>query len=288
MFGYILESILVLKLEPPLIPKTNQSYQFETNTCFILGKVIGVCSGIILTPDLGHMGQFIVMQQYRGQGIGSALWSKAMAHIGNERNVSLFSSPKMIQRYKRNGFAVEFEKWLTFFVGEVDHKLMIKHIDGISVEALNEKNIEKVIEYDRQICGGIDRRVLIEGLHTYDDNVTLIAVNEDRDVVGYCVVSETDDPNQNESKQFVRTDQNFADTPLIGELLLSKCIEAIDTTSSVKIWFRCYATNKHFTSLAQRLGLEFLMKEPLLFSKRIHIFENDKINSPSKTTFFPC
>ena len=177
---------------------------------------------------------------------------------------------------------------MTFFVGEVDNKLMIKQIDGVTVEALTDKNIENVIQYDRQICGGIDRRVLIEELHTNDDNVTLIAGNQDRHIVGYCVVCGTEDPNQNESKQFVRTDHNFADTPLIGELLLSKCIEVIDTTSSIKIWFRCYATNKYFTSLAQRLGLEFLMKEPLLFSKRIFVFEHDKINSPSLATFFPC
>lgn len=42
-----------------------------------------MCSGIVLSDDLGHMGQFIVLPEYRGMGVGSELWKTAMAHIGD-------------------------------------------------------------------------------------------------------------------------------------------------------------------------------------------------------------
>lgn len=174
-----------------------------------------------------------------------------------------------------------------FFIGEVDHKMMIKDIDGLTVEHLSDANIDKVREYDRQICGGIDRKALIDGLLTYDDNVTVVAVNQKKEVVGYCVVSQTEYRHENSGQPLVRTDQNFADTPIIGELMLSKCMEVMASRRSTKLLFRCYECNKHFTALSERLGLECLMKEPLMFSKRVEQFEHCKINSPSLATFFP-
>ena len=45
---------------------------------------VKMCSGINVSPGLGFMGSYAVRTEYQGLGIGSALWRKAMEHIGND------------------------------------------------------------------------------------------------------------------------------------------------------------------------------------------------------------
>jgi ribosomal protein S18 acetylase RimI-like enzyme len=83
----------------------------NTEYYLILGEILGVCTGVNLTPNFAFIGQYAVRPQYQGLGIGSALWKKVMEHIGTERNISLFAVEEMFETYqKKGGFVIVPQK----------------------------------------------------------------------------------------------------------------------------------------------------------------------------------
>lgn len=245
--------------------------------------MIGVCSGIILSDELAHIGQFAVLQQYRGLGIGKALWSAAHEHIGPDRNVSVYAVPDMVDKYRNSGFPHELSPTLHIYGGHVDYTQLISGIDGVRVVDITGDIINKVIVYDRSITG-LDRNVLIEEQFRSEDTVMSVALNSSEEVVGYCVIAETDFGEGG----FARTDQNYTDCPLVGELLLAHCMKTMCSYSYDKLVFRFYENNIHFSRLATRLGLNKLTQHKLLFSKSPHEFDLAKVNCPTVGSFFPC
>ncbi|CAL1266662.1 unnamed protein product, partial [Larinioides sclopetarius] len=68
------------------------------------GKLIGSCCATRLTPELGFMGLYVVLEEYRGRGIGSKLWRAAKEHRG-DRNIGLHAELSMLKKYReREGF----------------------------------------------------------------------------------------------------------------------------------------------------------------------------------------
>ncbi|KAF8773050.1 uncharacterized protein LOC129985156 isoform X2 [Argiope bruennichi] len=68
------------------------------------GKLIGSCCGTRLTPELGFMGLYVVLEEYRGKGIGFQLWKAAKEHLGN-RNIGVHGDPVNFKKYtEKEGF----------------------------------------------------------------------------------------------------------------------------------------------------------------------------------------
>ncbi|CAG2107388.1 unnamed protein product [Medioppia subpectinata] len=110
------------------------------------GKLLGMTSGINISPELAHVGQYGVKPEYQGLGIGSALWDEMMAHMG-DRNVSLYAATPKI-----------------FAKGYVNTSNLVDSIDGMSLVPIDDNNIGDVIEYDKSVTNGVDRRLMFEAL----------------------------------------------------------------------------------------------------------------------------
>ncbi|GBM34749.1 hypothetical protein AVEN_208907-1 [Araneus ventricosus] len=68
------------------------------------GKLIGSCCGTRLTPELGFMGLYVVLEEYRGKGIGLKLWRAAKEHLG-DRNIGVRGDPVNFKKYtEKDGF----------------------------------------------------------------------------------------------------------------------------------------------------------------------------------------
>ena len=110
----------------------------------------------IYQMDMAFIGQYAVLPEYQGKGIGSALWKAMMTHIGTERNVSLYAAKEMIPKYRdRSNFIVIPKKCGLWFSGKFNSNQLIEAIDGISVLPISEDNIEKVVQYQGSARGGI-------------------------------------------------------------------------------------------------------------------------------------
>src|SRR4051812_28754921 len=123
--------------------------------------ILGFCNGNNISPELAFIGQYEVRPEFQKLGIGMKIWNRVMEHIGPKRTIGLFTVPPMSDLYRdKCNFSV-IQRTTHCLDGKVDSSKLIQAIDGISVVPISEDNIEKVIQYDKQIWNGLDRTVLI-------------------------------------------------------------------------------------------------------------------------------
>ena len=202
-----------------------------------------------------------------------------MDHIGSERNISLIAEPPMYLKYKKEDFGVDSLKSVLYFKGKPNFDGLTQNIEGFSVNVINEDNVHQVILYDRQVCCGLDRTPLIEEMTKNKCNKSAVAVNGSNRVVGYCVIclAVNDD---------LRIEPLYADNQSIAELLIFKCCRLL-SPSLDNLINRSWDSHQPSLQIANKLGLHYLKKAHLLFTKEIVFNQEDKIFSPNNSTFFP-
>lgn len=67
------------------------------------GKLVAAISVVNHGPDFAFLGLYLCLPEYRGKGIGYALWQHALAHAG-DRTVGLDGVPAQQDNYRRSGF----------------------------------------------------------------------------------------------------------------------------------------------------------------------------------------
>lgn len=240
---------------------------------------MGICTSVALSDDLALIGQYGVRQRYQGIGIGSALWQRTVQRFGSHKNLLLYSAEEMVQKYLKKGF---FESGIDvmYFYGKPDCSQLSQSIAGISVVPINAKNIAKVLRYDQQICDGMDRTLFIKALSEAPQVVTAVAVDRNCCVVGYAVLCMS-------IGNRYRTDQIYANTGAIAELLLSHCWFSVAKQGVEELVFRFWKCNQYSMGLAERLGLVFEARDSLLSTHTVKYegFDLTKIFCPS--SLFP-
>jgi len=80
-------------------------------TGFLLGEVAGEPAGCIATvaydDAFGSLGLYIVRPEFRGRGIGLAIWNAGMAYLG-QRNVGLDGVVSQQANYTKSGFRLAY------------------------------------------------------------------------------------------------------------------------------------------------------------------------------------
>ncbi|MHA3976516.1 GNAT family N-acetyltransferase [Halovulum sp. GXIMD14794] len=69
----------------------------------VAGKAVAAISVVNHSDDFAFLGLYLCQPAYRGQGIGFALWSHALAHAGT-RTVGLDGVPAQEANYAKSGF----------------------------------------------------------------------------------------------------------------------------------------------------------------------------------------
>ena len=245
------------------------------------GNLIGACSGVVWSTNLAFIGQYCVRPEYEGKGIGSELWAKVMQHIGKDNNVSLFAATNMFEKYRvRSGFSIVPEKRLHYYEGNLNCDQLLKTIAGISLAPISEDNIAKVTQYDKQVTG-LDRKVVIEGLAKTNGNVSAVALNQDQQVLGFCVLSVA-------NIGVLMIEPLYADDLSIAEVLINKCSESLSTNQTNRVIYHFWDSHPTSKAIAEKLGLNYMnIKEPVLFTKEAVEGDKNKIFSPTNSSFFP-
>lgn len=199
-----------------------------------------------------------------------------MGHIGSERNISLIADPPMYIKYKNREFSVDPLKSVLYFQGKPNFDRLTRDLTTISVTTITEKNVDGVIQYDRTVCDGLDRTLMIKEMVGRECNKSMVAINANNQVVGYCVICLT------VNDQF-RVEPLYADNQSVAEFLLYECCQTCPQSLDNRSW----DSHRPSLDMADKLGLHYWKKAHLLFTKELVLGVEEKIFSPSNSTFFP-
>jgi GNAT superfamily N-acetyltransferase len=157
--------------------------------CFVAereGRVVGTSTTIVYEGRFAWIGMVLVEQQFRGQGIGTALLKRAI-HYLDSQNVpcmKLDATPQGRVLYEKLGFVNEYdiERWMLKREPERDSRAGILPVNGGPgiVTA-----IEDVLRLDREILGA-DRSGLLRSLTETAPDFTLVSRVE-TEVAGYAL-----------------------------------------------------------------------------------------------------
>ncbi|CAG2100147.1 unnamed protein product [Medioppia subpectinata] len=230
------------------------------------GNVLGVCSGVNLSPELSYVVIYAVRDEWQERGIGTALWDKAVEHMG-DRNISLFASNDKIVDLNFNAVHQRRRHVMKGIPIITD---LINKIDGITLVDMNDNNIADVIEYDKQVCDGLDRSAQLRALNGSFKSISLVAVNDSNQVMGYCFLSKTVCGNTIVAPL-------YADNQQIAELLLKKCLQRIPNCN--EIYYSCWDLNEKSKgkTIANKLGLEVVREMHMMATKKMNDIQLDKI-----------
>ena len=204
-----------------------------------------------------------------------------MQHIGSEKNIGLFARGVMFDTYRdKCDFTFVSEKVCYCYEGKVDSSKLIQAIDGISVVAITDDNIEKVIEYDRQVYNGFDRSPLIQEICKIEEYVNGVALNHNNQVLGFCLLNVS-------VFNTGMVEPLYANDEKIAELLLSKCCQSLAITETNGLIYPCFNTNIKSVAIAEKLGLKRIRELPTLFTKQIVEGDMDRTYCLSSRAFYP-
>jgi GNAT superfamily N-acetyltransferase len=146
--------------------------------CFVAereGRVVGTSTTIVYEGRFAWIGMVLVEQQFRGQGIGTALLERAIQYLDSRNNpcIKLDATPQGRILYEKLGFVSEYdiERWMLKREPERDCRTGILPVDGGPgiVTA-----IEEVLRLDREIFGA-DRSGLLRPLTETAPDFTLVS-----------------------------------------------------------------------------------------------------------------
>lgn len=111
-----------------------------------------MCAGVFVNPDTAFIGLYGVDPRYQKLGIGMSMWKKIMDHIG-DRNAGLYAVPEHLVMYRdRAGFKHEDNKLMCLYESDsVRTQDLVKDLDGIRIDKIDDTLAQKVIEYDEEV-----------------------------------------------------------------------------------------------------------------------------------------
>jgi predicted N-acetyltransferase YhbS len=146
--------------------------------CFVAeysSDVIGTAATIIYEGRFAWIGMVIVDEQYRGQGIGTALLKQAIHFLDSQKvpAMKLDATPQGRPLYGKFGFRSEYdiERW------------MLKRTVKENVPENGQLSIEEILRIDRDIFGA-DRSDLLRSLTREAPQLALLDTHEGK-ITGY-------------------------------------------------------------------------------------------------------
>ncbi|XP_035213922.1 uncharacterized protein LOC118187758 [Stegodyphus dumicola] len=107
-----------------------------------LKQIVGTCSGMAYGPGRGFMGFYMVREEYRGRGIGTQLWNKAMKHLEG-RNIGVRGLENMFSLYTdKRGFVRQPNYVICFYKCSGSSLILPKlNLDSIGIVSLMGKGV---------------------------------------------------------------------------------------------------------------------------------------------------
>ncbi len=147
--------------------------------CFVAeinDKVAGTAATISYESRFAWIGMVLVDPGWRGQGIGTELLKKAIAHLDgcNIRCMKLDATPQGKPLYEKLGFVCEYEleRW------------QLQRPPALGVETAANVLAEDMLEHDREIFGA-DRGALLRSI-ALEFPAFVLRARKSANLTGYC------------------------------------------------------------------------------------------------------
>lgn len=119
---------------------------YETDpTGFFMGFIgdepVSCISAVSYKKKFGFLGLYIVRREFRGKGLGLAIWKKALSYLGSQ-NIGLDGVIAQQENYKKSGFKIAYKNMR--FQGRSFKSNKISE----DIVKLSEIPIEEICDYD--------------------------------------------------------------------------------------------------------------------------------------------
>lgn len=154
--------------------------KLEPSGCFVQfyrQERIGIATSVGF-GKVGWFGNFVVKEDYRGEGAGSILIKHAMEYLKNKgvETIGLYAYPHLVKFYKSVGFE-----------SDIDFLVLQGKATSLATQepqkAAKKQDVPEVIDLDRK-CFGADRRKLLETILLSEGNLCYISTENEK-LTGY-------------------------------------------------------------------------------------------------------
>ncbi|KAK6041844.1 hypothetical protein COOONC_20652 [Cooperia oncophora] len=179
-----------------ILPKLAKSVvaQNKTDGSFI-GSVVW-CEN----EGLAYIAFYIILPEYRGFGIGSAIWKRALERIPSDCTIGLRSVERMVHRYKSTDTPIEGQQTFHQRIRVTDLLRIAKShtlADSTTKLAsdLNDREYEEMLSYSNEVCGR-DRSHLLRLYFDLDFTEGAILTDSTERIRGFASMTPTGDPDK--------------------------------------------------------------------------------------------
>lgn len=242
---------------------------------FILGKIIGLCAGILQKDDLAFVGMYVVKSNLRGLGIGKNLWNRVMERVG-DRNAAINTRLENVENYRdRGGFPIVCDRGsVTFTMKDVCSCKMINELPGVDVNLVKSHDanlIKGIADYDANIIG-FSRDRLFPILSKEKESVIVAARNSgDNSICGYGIIKQA-------MNNMAFVGPLYADEKTIAELILYHLIKAFPEATKDGLVLETVDCNEDALSTWERLGFQ-------RYSRCFRLYRHKEVNFDFKKVF---
>jgi GNAT superfamily N-acetyltransferase len=138
------------------------------------GKTVAAISVVNHSPQMAFLGLYLCLPEYRGRGIGYALWTQALNHAG-ARTVGLDGVPAQEANYAKSGFVLAGRT--RRFEGKLDH------CDTAAILA-NAADLDAITRLDRA-ANGYDRPAFLAEWTTQSDSRKTVVLRTPQGITGF-------------------------------------------------------------------------------------------------------
>lgn len=230
------------------------------------GEILGMCAAVFVNPNHGFIGLYGVRPKHQNKGIGFTIWKKMMSNHVGSRNAGLYAVPKHLTMYRdKAGFKHQDSKHLFIYESSFDLKTddLVKKINGIKIDVINEEIMSQVISYDAHVHGYL-RSKLLPLTFREKDTLSLYAFDEiESTIVGFGCF-------RTNNVQKAMTGPLYADNDAIAELLIYELIETFAIAKQNGLLYMTLDSNPGGIAIAEKLRLEKHEELPRFFTKSVY------------------
>jgi ribosomal protein S18 acetylase RimI-like enzyme len=140
---------------------------------------VGIATSVSF-GKVGWFGNFVVKEDFRGEGAGSILIKHSIDYLKNKgvETIGLYAYPHLVRFYESFGFKIDTD----FLV--LQGKAALPATQQMQ-KAAKKQDVPEVIDLDYR-CFGADRRKLLEPILRNKDNLCYVST-ENNETIGYIV-----------------------------------------------------------------------------------------------------
>lgn len=201
------------------------------------GEPVSSISVVKYGETFAFLGLYIVRPEFRGRGLGRAIWDAGIASAG-ARSIGLDGVVAQQENYRHSGFAWSHAnaRW--------GGALNISPPVAAEVRPIAAADIDAVVAYDRELFG-VDRGSFIAGWLAADGTRQSFGyAQSDGSLGGYASIRRC--------AEGYKIGPLFADAPAIAEALIAACAGVAD---GAKVTVDIPAPNAAAVAMARSLGL---------------------------------